>query len=139
MPMNWPFNIGLKEEVHMKAFLLSIQSIKTWSEDLPGGPAVGSPPASVGDTGLLPSPGRSHMLWGKWASANCAAMNLRSTAPAPQLEKPLPRGDCTTIRELLPLATTKARIQQRRPSITINKQIKEKEMQWAVFYDSAKW
>ena len=31
--------------------------------DFPGGPVVKSPPASAGDTGLIPGLGRSHMLW----------------------------------------------------------------------------
>ena len=31
--------------------------------DFPGGPVVKNLPASEGDTGLIPGPGRSHMLW----------------------------------------------------------------------------
>ena len=31
--------------------------------DLPGGPVVESPPVNVGDMGLIPDPGRFHMLW----------------------------------------------------------------------------
>ena len=30
--------------------------------DFPGSPVVKNPPTNVGDTGLTPSPGRSHML-----------------------------------------------------------------------------
>ena len=30
-------------------------------EDFPGGPVVGSLPASAGDTGLIPGPGRFYM------------------------------------------------------------------------------
>ena len=29
----------------------------------PGGSVVMNPPASAGDMGLIPGPGRSHMLW----------------------------------------------------------------------------
>ena len=31
--------------------------------DFPGGPGVKNPPANVGDTGLTPGPGRSHIPW----------------------------------------------------------------------------
>ena len=31
--------------------------------DFPGGAVVENPPASAGDTGLSPGPGRSHMPW----------------------------------------------------------------------------
>ena len=30
----------------------------------PGGPVVKNPPDKAGDMGLIPGPGRSHMLWG---------------------------------------------------------------------------
>ena len=30
----------------------------------PSGPGFKNPPASGGDTGLIPGPGRSHMQWG---------------------------------------------------------------------------
>ena len=30
--------------------------------DFPGGAVVRNPPANAGDTGLIPGPGRSHML-----------------------------------------------------------------------------
>ena len=33
--------------------------------DLPGGPMVKNPPANAEDTGLIPGPGRFHMLQGK--------------------------------------------------------------------------
>ena len=29
----------------------------------PGGSVVKNPPANAGDMGLIPGPGRSHMLW----------------------------------------------------------------------------
>ena len=32
--------------------------------DFPDHPVVQNPPASAGDMGLIPDPGRSHMLWG---------------------------------------------------------------------------
>ena len=31
--------------------------------DFPGHPVVKNPPASAGNMGLIPNPGRSHMLW----------------------------------------------------------------------------
>ena len=31
--------------------------------DFPGGPVVNNPPASGGDTGSVPGPGRFHMPW----------------------------------------------------------------------------
>ena len=34
---------------------------KAW--DFPGGSVVKNPPASEGDTGLSPGPGRSHTSW----------------------------------------------------------------------------
>ena len=33
-----------------------------WHNDFPGGQVVRNPPASAGDTGLIPGPGGSHML-----------------------------------------------------------------------------
>ena len=35
--------------------------LKTF-RDFPGGAVVKNPPAKAGDTGLIPGPGRSHML-----------------------------------------------------------------------------
>ena len=37
--------------------------------DFPGGTVVKNPPASAGDTGLSPGPGRSHMPRSNWAHA----------------------------------------------------------------------
>ena len=42
-------------------FILGL--IKNGCWDFPGGAVVGNPPASAGDMGLSPGPGRSHMLW----------------------------------------------------------------------------
>ena len=40
------------------------KGIKTvWTSDFPGGLVAENPPADAGDTGLIPGPGRSHMLW----------------------------------------------------------------------------
>ena len=36
---------------------------KTHSRGFPDGPWVKNPPASAGDTGLIPGPGRSHVPW----------------------------------------------------------------------------
>ena len=35
-----------------------------WTSDFAGGPAAENLPANAGDTGLIPSPGRSHTLQG---------------------------------------------------------------------------
>ena len=49
---------------------------------------VGNPPASVGDTGLIPGPGRFHMLQGNyWASAPQQEKSLQWEAWEPQLEE----------------------------------------------------
>ena len=34
------------------------------TREFPGGPVVKNPPASAEDTGSIPGPGRSHVLWG---------------------------------------------------------------------------
>ena len=36
-------------------------------KDFPGCPVVKNTPASAGDMGLIPGPGRFHMLWGNEA------------------------------------------------------------------------
>ena len=38
-------------------------SFKNEGEDFPGGAAVENLPANAGDTGSIPGPGRSHILW----------------------------------------------------------------------------
>ena len=35
-----------------------------YKKSFPGGPVVKSLPCNAGDTGLIPGPGRFHMLWG---------------------------------------------------------------------------
>ena len=40
------------------------QKMKTEIKDVLGGPVVKNLPASAGDTGSIPGPGRSHMLRG---------------------------------------------------------------------------
>ena len=37
--------------------------------DFPGGAVVKNPPANVGDTGVSPGPGRSHMPWSNYPCA----------------------------------------------------------------------
>ena len=36
---------------------------KNLFRDFPGGAVVKNPPANAGDTGSIPGPGGSHMLW----------------------------------------------------------------------------
>ena len=43
------------------------QGARKTSEGFPGGPVVRNPPANGGDTGLIPGPGRSHVLWSSQA------------------------------------------------------------------------
>ena len=40
---------------------LKVDAIKSRCGDFPGGTVVKNPPANVGDAGLIPGPGRSHM------------------------------------------------------------------------------
>ena len=53
----------------------------------PGGAVVKNPPASAGDTGSSPGPGRSHMPRGNLAHVP-QLLSLRSRACEPQLLKP---------------------------------------------------
>ena len=53
----------------------------------PGGAVVKNLPANAGDTGSIPSPGRSHILWNNWAHAP-QLLSLRSRAYEPQLLSP---------------------------------------------------
>ena len=41
----------------------SLNGYKKQVEGFPGGAVVKNPPANAGDTGSIPSPGRSHMPW----------------------------------------------------------------------------
>ena len=61
-----------------------------------GGLVVKNPPVSAGNTGSIPGPGRSHMLWGSWAYApqqekplqwEARTPQLNSSSCSPQLEK----------------------------------------------------
>ena len=54
---------------------------------LPSGSMLKNPAANAGDMGLIPDPGRSHMLWGNKARAG-QRLSLRSRAGEPQLLKP---------------------------------------------------
>ena len=58
---------------------------KVWG--FPGGAVVENPPASAGDAGSSPGPGRSHVLQSSWAHAP-QLLNLHSRAHEPQLLSP---------------------------------------------------
>ena len=61
--------------------------------DFPGGAVVKNPPASAGDTGSIPGPGRSHMPQSNYAHEP-QLLSLRSRAHMPQLLSP-----CATTTE----------------------------------------
>ena len=52
--------------------------------DFPGGTVVKNPPANAGDTGSIPGPRRSHMLWSNKARVP-QLLSLCSRACEPQL------------------------------------------------------
>ena len=58
--------------------------LKKYASGFPGGAVVENPPASAGDTGSSPGPGRSHMLLTNWARKP-QLLSLRSRAREPQL------------------------------------------------------
>ena len=51
-------NVFFKQPVNNR-----LDSLKNLCGGFPGGAVVKNPPANAGDTGLIPGPGRSHMLW----------------------------------------------------------------------------
>ena len=61
--------------------------MKDMSRDFPGGAVVKNPPASAGDTGSSPGPGRSHMPRSNKACVP-QLLSLRSRAREPQLLSP---------------------------------------------------
>ena len=90
--------------------------------DFPGGPVVKNPPANVGDTGLIPGPGRSHIPWvTKLVHHSYWAPSSRDHVP--QQEKPVQREAHKLQRRIAPrsLQLEKARVQQQRPSAAKNK------------------
>ena len=60
---------------------------KKTPQGFPGDAVVGNPPASAGDTGSSPGPGRSHMPRSGWARAP-RLLSLCSRAREPQLLRP---------------------------------------------------
>ena len=49
----------VSRSVHIAAMWMIFKHTR----DFPGGPVDKNPPASVGDMGLIPGPGRFYMLW----------------------------------------------------------------------------
>ena len=45
------------------SFLRKHIDLLSWQGDFPGGAVDKNPPADAGNTGLIPGPGRFHMLW----------------------------------------------------------------------------
>ena len=43
------------------------RKIRGGGRDFPGGEVDRNPPASIGDTGSIPGPGRFYMPWSNWA------------------------------------------------------------------------
>ena len=74
-------------------------------EGFPGGAVVKNQPANAGDTGLSPSPGRSHMLRSNEVRIP-QLLSLRSRARRPQLLSPratttearVPRAQCSVTK-----------------------------------------
>ena len=65
------------------------ESSKLKAQDFPGGPVVKNPPASAGDMGSIPGPGRSHMGVGQ---LSLCATTTEACSPRPRalrLEKAL--------------------------------------------------
>ena len=66
---------------------IRVQSLEVFQwRDFPGGTVIKNPPASAGDTGSIPGPGRSHMPRSNEARAP-QLLSLRSRACEPQLLK----------------------------------------------------
>ena len=61
---------------------------KTWYMGFPAGPVVKNTPWNAGDTGLSPTPGRSHMLWGNKTRVPHLLKPTLPTAYASQQENP---------------------------------------------------
>ena len=52
-----------QDNLKESSWKLTPMDIKTYTkQDFPGGAVVKNPPANAGDVGLIPGPGRSHML-----------------------------------------------------------------------------
>ena len=60
---SWAPSIPLRSCGNADPVLLVHHSLRGTRGTFPGGP-VKNPLASSGDTGLIPGPGRTHMLWG---------------------------------------------------------------------------
>ena len=69
--MNWEIGIDIytliriQQITNKKLLYKKINKIKfknSKKRDFPGGAVVKNPPANAGDTGLIPGPGRSHIL-----------------------------------------------------------------------------
>ena len=61
--------------------------LRTSQGGFPGGAVVKNPPTNARDMGLSPGPGRSHMLWSKYARVP-QLLSLCSRACKPQLLSP---------------------------------------------------
>ena len=72
-----PLQSGQNQEIFVNSFCLFFllyflhlplfikeTSIQIWVRGFPGGPVVKNPLANAGDTGLIPAPGRAHVLRG---------------------------------------------------------------------------
>ena len=69
-------------------------------EDFPGGPVVKDPPASAGDSGPIPGPGRSHMPQSNYTRAQ--RLSLCPRAWEPQLLSPTSCRVCVSQQEKPP-------------------------------------
>ena len=100
---------------------LFYDSVQKTVLDVPGGPLAKNPPASGGDTGLIPGLGRclgatKSRCHNYWAQTPQPLMLEHPRAHAPQQEKPLQREAYTPQERGAPAGPKKARIQKRGPS-----------------------
>ena len=95
---------------------LFYDSVQKTVLDIPGGPLAKNPPASEGDTGLIPGLGRYLGATNYWAQTPQPLMLEHPRAHAPQQEKPLQREAYTPQERGAPAGPKKARVQKRGPS-----------------------
>ena len=98
-----PWSLGCHQQ-----WSKTLHQQKDYDLGFPGGSVVKNPPASAGDRGSIPDPGRSGMLWSNWAH-RLQLLSLCSRAQEPQLLSPCatateairPQSPCSETREAI--------------------------------------